>query len=77
VNSLSLPLVQKNPVTSTLLNASGKTTCNSPGAIPYVTDSIVSLAPGGSTGIVLKFSNSSTGTAITFTTGVEAGSGAP
>ncbi|MFZ0580829.1 MAG: hypothetical protein WA785_10985 [Candidatus Acidiferrales bacterium] len=60
-----------------LLNASGVTTCAAPLGTPYVTDSIVSLASGGSTSLVLKFSNSSTGTAITYTTAVEAGSGAP
>jgi hypothetical protein len=62
---------------ATLLNPSGKTTCNSPGGIPYVTDSIISLAPGGNTTIVLKFSDSSTAAAITYTAAVEAGSGAP
>ena len=60
-----------------LLNPAGVTTCAAPLGTPYVTDSIVSLAAGASTSLVLKFSNSSTGIAITYSTAVEAGSGAP
>jgi YVTN family beta-propeller protein len=60
-----------------LLNPSGLTTCAAPIGSTYVSDSIVSLAPGGSSNIALKFSNSTTAAAITYTTAVEAGSGAP
>jgi len=62
---------------ATLLNSSGKTACSTPAGVSYVTDSIASLASGGSASIVLKFNNSSTGAAITYTTAVEAGSGTP
>jgi hypothetical protein len=59
-----------------LLDSSGLTTCAAPIGSTYVTDSIISLAPGTSTSVVLKFS--STGlTPITYGTAVEAGSGAP
>jgi Bacterial Ig-like domain (group 3)/FG-GAP-like repeat len=60
-----------------LLDSSGLTTCAAPIGSTYVTDSLVSLAPGSSTSITLKFSNSSTSSAITYSTAIEAGSGAP
>jgi hypothetical protein len=60
-----------------LLNSSGLTTRAAPIGSTYVTDSIVSLAAGGSTGVVLKFSNTSLSLPITYGTEVEAGGGAP
>jgi len=60
-----------------LLDSSGLTTCAALIGSTYITDSIVSLAPGSRTSITLKFSNSSTSSAITYSTAIEAGSGAP
>ena len=62
---------------ATLLNPSGKTTCALPSGIPYVTDSIVTLAPGATTQVLLYFSNTNLSQAISYTSRVLAGSGAP
>ena len=61
----------------TLLNPSGATTCALPIGTSYVTDSIVSLAPGTTTQVLLKFRNTNPSQTITYTSRVLAGSGTP
>jgi DNA-binding beta-propeller fold protein YncE len=70
--SLVIPGVSAN---GKLFNPTGVTTCAAPGSL-YVTDAIVSLAPSGSTKVLLYFTDPSHA-AFTYGTQVEAGSGAP
>jgi uncharacterized repeat protein (TIGR01451 family) len=70
--SLVIPGVSGN---AKLFNPTGVTTCAVPGT-PYVTDATLSLAPGGSTNVLLYFTDPSHA-AFTYGTQVEAGSGAP
>jgi hypothetical protein len=70
--SLVIPGLSGN---AKLFNPTGVTTCAVPG-IPYVTDATLSLAPGGSTNVLLYFTDPSHA-AFTYGTQVEAGSGAP
>jgi uncharacterized repeat protein (TIGR01451 family) len=62
---------------ATLLNPSGHSTCALPAGTPYVTDNIVSLAPGASTQVLLYFTNSNFSQTITYTSRVLAGSATP
>jgi hypothetical protein len=62
---------------ATLLNPSGHATCALPAGTAYVTDNIVSLAPGASTQVLLYFTNSNFSQTITYTSRVLAGSATP